>query len=210
MSAHLATQSCLAFSEQLASSAPVPGGGGTAALIGSLAASLGVMAAKLTMGKKKFLPFEQDHRRIIREADALRLRFLELMDEDVDAFEPLSRIYSAKKDLPDYAEKLRLATLEACSAPLAMMKSCCTLISLLEELREKCSALLLSDVGCAALAARCALESASVNVFVNTRTLPDDAQARAYAEEADALLQTFVPRAQAVADSVVAKLREAP
>ena len=69
----LADLSCRAFSEQLFSNAPVPGGGGAAALIGSLASALGAMATNLTIGKKKFLPFEEDHRRIIAEADVLRL-----------------------------------------------------------------------------------------------------------------------------------------
>ena len=72
----LADLSCRAFSEQLFSKAPVPGGGGAAALIGSLAASLGGMAANLTIGKKKFLPFEEDHRRIIAEPDGRRRRCL--------------------------------------------------------------------------------------------------------------------------------------
>ena len=81
---------CTEFVSVLASKSPVPGGGGAAALIGSLAAALGAMAANLTIGKKKFLPFEEDHRRIIAEADRLRLRLLALVDEDAAAFEPLT------------------------------------------------------------------------------------------------------------------------
>ena len=199
--------SCRAFSEQLFSNAPVPGGGGTAALIGSLAASLGGMAANLTIGKKKFLPFEEDHRRIIAEADRIRLRLLTLMDEDAAAFEPLSRVYSLDRSSPGYAEKLMVATLAACKAPFEMMQNCCTLIALLEELREKCSPLLLSDVGCAALAARCALESASMNVFVNTRMLPDCTEAQTLHTKAWAMLEEYLPRAQAVSNSVMDHLR---
>ena len=199
--------SCGGFSEQLSSKAPVPGGGGAAALIGSLAAALGAMATNLTIGKKKFLPFEEDHRRIIAEADVLRLRLLALMDEDAAAFEPLSQVYSLDKNTTGYSEKLTSATLDACRAPFEMMECCCKLIELLEELREKCSVLLLSDVGCAALAARCALESASMNVFVNTRMLPECADAVSLSAGAQAMLEEYVPRAQAVADSVMNYLR---
>ena len=131
----LANLSCRAFSEQLFSKAPVPGGGGAAALIGSLAAALGAMAANLTIGKKKFLPFEEDHRRIIAETDRLRMRLLTLMDEDAAAFEPLSRVYSLDKSSPGYSEKLTAATLTACKAPFEMMECCCTLIALLEAFR---------------------------------------------------------------------------
>ena len=204
----LADLSCRSFSEQLASKAPVPGGGGAAALIGSLAAALGAMAANLTVGKKKFLAYEEDHRRIIAEAGRLRQRMLELMDEDAAAFEPLSRVYSLEKNSPGYAEKLEAATLAACRAPFEMMTCCCAMTALLEELREKCSMLLLSDVGCAALAARCALEAASMNVFVNTRMIPDNAEAADMSVRADAMLRDCIPRAQAVADSVMTILRK--
>ena len=199
--------SCGGFSEQLSSKAPVPGGGCAAALIGSLAAALGTMATNLTIGKKKFLPFEEDHRRIIAEADVLRLRLLALMDEDAAAFEPLSQVYSLDKNSPGYTEKLTAATLDACRVPFEMMECCCKLTELLEELREKCSVLLLSDVGCAALAARCALESASLNVFVNTRMIPENEEAAAMSKKADSMLQEYIPRAQAVADSVMNYLR---
>ena len=109
------------FTEELMSKAPTPGGGGAAALIGSLAAALAAMATNLTIGKKKYLPYEQDHLHIIAETNTLRLRLLELMDEDAAAFEPLSRVYSLDKNAPGYARQLESATLNACKAPCEMM-----------------------------------------------------------------------------------------
>ena len=204
---HLSALRVYQFTEELMSKAPTPGGGGTAALIGSLAASLAAMATNLTIGKKKFLPFEQDHLSIIAETNMLRLRLLELMDEDAAAFAPLSRVYALDKDSPGYADQLETATLNACKAPCEMMDCCCKLISILEDLRGKCSVLLLSDVGCAALAACCALESASMNVFVNTRMLPGCTEAEAMSTKAQAMLEEYLPRARAVADSVMNYLR---
>ena len=143
---HLSALRIYQFTEELMSKAPTPGGGGTAALIGSLAAALAAMATNLTIGKKKFLPFEQDHLSIIAETNMLRLHLLELMDEDAAAFAPLSRVYALDKDSPGYADQLETATLNACKAPCEMMECCCRLIILLEDLREKCSVLLLSEV----------------------------------------------------------------
>ncbi len=199
--------SCARFTEELASKAPVPGGGGAAAMTGSTAAALGCMAANLTIGKKKFLAFEEDHRRIISECDALRLRFLELMDEDAAAFGPLAKAYAMDKNDPSYAETMRTVTIEAAKAPLGMMDCACRLIALLVELEGKCSRLLISDVGCAAVSARAALEAASLNVFVNTRTLPDDPEACAMADKAQAMLEKYVPCAQAVADKISETLK---
>ena len=168
---HLSALRVYQFTEELMSKAPTPGGGGTAALIGALAASLAAMATNLTIGKKKFLPYALD------------------------------------KDSPGYADQLETATLNACKAPCEMMDCCCKLISILEDLRGKCSVLLLSDVGCAALAACCALESASMNVFVNTRMLPDCTEAEVLSTKAQAMLEEYLPRARAVADSVMNYLR---
>ena len=208
MKEQLIHQSCREFSEALASKAPVPGGGGAAALIGALAAALGSMAVNLSLGKKDFLLFEADHRRMLREADSLRRRFLSLTEEDAAAFEPLSRAYSMPKSSPDYAGVMASATLRAAEAPLEMMRCCCRLIALLEELREKASPLLLSDVGCASEAARSALICAAMNVFANTRMLPDNGKAQDLAAQAESMLSEYIPRAQAVSDSVMGCLRE--
>lgn len=207
MPEHLSALQLYEFTEQVTSKSPTPGGGGVAALIGALATALGAMATNLTMGKKKFLPYEEDHRYILAETNILRLRFLELMDEDAAAFEPLSRAYSMEKSDPAYAETIRSTTLAAAAAPFEAMQCCCKLVDLLEDLKGKCSALLLSDVGCAASAARSALESASMNVFVNTRLLPEDEEVRTLAAQAEKMLHEYLPRAQAVADGVMEQLR---
>ena len=207
MTEKLSSMSCAGFSGQLASKAPVPGGGGAAALIGALASALGAMATNLTVGKKKFLCYEEDHRRIIAETERLRTRFLDLMEEDAALFEPLSRVYSMDRNDPAFAGMLRQATLDACRAPFEMMRCSCELIALLEELRGKCSLLLLSDVGCASVAAFAALESASMNVFVNTRTLPEDQEAADIGRQAADMLERWLPRARALSDDVMAALR---
>jgi formiminotetrahydrofolate cyclodeaminase len=112
------------------------------------------------------------------------------------------------KNSPDYAGVMASATLRAAEAPLEMMRCCCRLIALLEELREKASPLLLSDVGCASEAARSALTCAAMNVFANTRMLPDNGKAQDLAAQAESMLSEYVPRAQAVSDSVMGCLRE--
>ena len=43
-----------AFTDVLASSAPVPGGGGASALVGAIGTALASMVGNLTTGKKKY------------------------------------------------------------------------------------------------------------------------------------------------------------
>ena len=194
------------FAARLSSAAPVPGGGGAAALIGALAAALCEMAGNLTVDKGKYAAVEADQKRLIAGAQALRERFLALVEEDAAAFEPLSRAYAMPKDAPDRASALTELTLAACRAPFQMLEGCCELIILLEEMLEKCSRLMLSDVGCGALAARAAMEAAWMNVLVNTRTLPENDEAAELERCGEAMLNAYLPRACAIVERVTETL----
>ncbi len=208
MSEKMIDESCRNFTAVLASKAPVPGGGGVAALVGAFGAALGSMVGNLTLGRKKYAAVEADIKIILEKAESLQRHLLELVDEDAKAFEPLSKAYSLPKDEPERAKTLERVTLEACRAPLEMMKSCCQVIDLLEELLDKGSALLVSDVGCGALCCRSALEIASLNIFINTKTLTDEQIATQLENQADDMLKRYGPKAQKIADAVVFRLRK--
>ena len=85
---------CEDFTNKVFSKDPAPGGGGVAALAGALGIALGGMVCNLTAGKKKYAMYEEDIQRIIKEAEALKVRFLKMMDEDAENFVPLSQAYS--------------------------------------------------------------------------------------------------------------------
>lgn len=207
MSEKLIHKSCEEFSQVLASRAAVPGGGGVSALVGAFGAALCSMAGNLTLGRKKYAAVEPDIRRMLAEGERIQNRLLELVDEDAQAFEPLSKAYSIPKDDPTRAEVLEQVTVGACQAPLAMMESICEAIELLEEMLEKGSAMLVSDVGCGAICCRAALESASLNIYINTKTLANRDTAAQLDGKADRMLETYIPRAEAVAKEVTARLR---
>ena len=158
-----------AFTEALASNAPTPGGGGAAALVGAVGAALGHMVGALTVGKKKYAAVEAELTACMERIDALRLRLLELVQRDADCFAPLVRAYGMAKDDPKRDETLELETLRAAQPPLEMMRAC-----------------------------RDALESAALNVVINTKTLRDRAAADALNAQAEALLQTGVPLAERI------------
>ena len=198
---------CEDFSKELFSKAPVPGGGGAAAYIGALGVSLGAMAVNLTRGKKKFLPFEPEYEQMLTDAELYRKRLLQLIDKDAAAFEPLSKAYSMPKDDPDYAATMRTVTIEAAKAPLEMMRYCALSVDLISRILEKCSKLMISDAGCAAIAAKAALECACLTGVAHTRALEGDEEAHRMAKEAEDLLAEYAPKAQETADEVFARLR---
>ena len=94
-------QTCEDFIEVLASKAAVPGGGGAAALTGAIGIALGNMVGSLTVGKKTYADVEGEIIECKKEADEIAKEFLELMDKDAEAFEPLSRAYGLPKSTPE-------------------------------------------------------------------------------------------------------------
>ncbi|MBP8640081.1 MAG: cyclodeaminase/cyclohydrolase family protein, partial [Oscillospiraceae bacterium] len=129
--------SARSFTEVLASSKPVPGGGGASALVGAIGTALASMVGNLTTGKKKYAEFEDDLQRILAKADELRSKLLSLIDEDAKCFEPLSKAYGLDKSDPSRDEVTENALKFACTAPLAIMKTAAEAIELHAELALK-------------------------------------------------------------------------
>ena len=82
----LAEMNVTEFAKVLASDAPAPGGGSTAALEGALGAALTAMVCRLTEGKKAFAEHRESILEVMAKAEALQEKFLDVMDRDTDAF----------------------------------------------------------------------------------------------------------------------------
>lgn len=203
--------SCEAFLEDLAGSAPAPGGGGAAALVGAAGAALGNMVGSLTVGKKKYAAVEADILILNRRAVALRKRLEGLVQADADAFAPLAAAYKLPKETPEQqahkAAVLETALEGACAVPLEIMSACCEGIALAAEYAEKGSVMAVSDAGCAALFCKAALQAAGLNVSINTRLMADNAHAAALNAQADAMLAEFVPQADQIHEKLTHSLR---
>ena len=204
-------KSCGQFLAELAGKASTPGGGGASALAGAAGVALGNMVGSLTVGKKKYAAVEADIQALNARAEALRGELEALVQADAEAFAPLAAAYGLPKDTPEQAAH-KAAVLEkaldaACAVPLQIMEKCAEGITLAEEYAAKGSVLAVSDAGCAATLCKAALQAASLNVFINTKLMTDRSCAGALDARADSLLNEFVPRADAVFESVMQKLR---
>jgi len=195
-------RSCAQFAEDLASKDAVPGGGGAAALVGALGAALASMVSNLTIGKKKYAAYEDDIRRILEKADNLRQELLALIDRDAEAFEPLSRAYSIPKDDPQREQIMEEALQLACTAPMDIMRAAAAVTELLMDLVEKGSSLAVSDAGCAAVCCKAAVQSASLSVYINTKSMKDRERAAEIEREAEEL----IARCSALADQAYAEV----
>ena len=203
-------QTIEAFIQELSSKAPIPGGGGASALVGALSASLTHMVGALTVGKPKYAAVEAEMQELLNDTEALANRFLALMDEDAEAFEPLAQAYRLPKETDE--EKANKAVLmeaalkSAVQPPLEIMETCAKSLSLIALCAEKGSVVAVSDAGVAASLCRAALEGASLNVFINTQGMQDKAYAESLNTRAKELLVKAGAEAEALFRSVYAKL----
>ena len=196
-----------AFTEELASPAPVPGGGGASALAAAIGVSLGDMVGELTVGKKKYADVEEEIQSLMARAQALRIRFLELVDADAAAFAPLAKAYGIPKEDPNRAQIMEEALKTACSVPMDIMRACAEAIDIIEEFAAKGSKLAVSDAGCGAILCKAAMQAAALNVFLNTKSMKDLSCKAALEEEADALLTKYTDLGDTIYESVANSLR---
>ena len=202
---------CVDFVEVLASKEPVPGGGGASALVGAIGTALGNMVGSLTVGKKKYADVEDRIQELRTSTTKLQDRLLELVEGDAKCFEPLAAAYGlpadSEKQRQEKAKIMEAALRTACTAPIDIMETCCEAIDIIAEFAEKGSVLAISDAGVGAVFCKAALNGASLNVYINTKSMKD----REYAEElnvkCDTMIDTYTRRADEVFESVLARLR---
>ncbi|MBP5262122.1 MAG: cyclodeaminase/cyclohydrolase family protein [Clostridiales bacterium] len=198
------------FLSSLASGDPTPGGGGASSLTGAVGAALCSMVANLTSGKKKYAQYQQDIELILDRAEELRIRLLQLIDEDAKAFEPLSKAYSIPKDNPGRDLILEDALKEACTAPYAILETLSSCADLVSELSVKGSRLAVSDVGCAAAMISAAAKGAVMNIYINTKLMTDEDYALDLNSRSVELVRSIVSKCDDAYDVIAESLGGAP
>ena len=204
-------RTCSQFLAELASKAPTPGGGGTAALVGAAGVALGNMVGNLTTGKKKYAAVEENIQALNAKAETLRKELEALVQEDAEAFAPLAAAYGLPKDTPEQAaDKERVmetALTRAALVPIKIMQKCLEGITLAYSYAVDGSTMAISDAGCAAVLCKAALQAASLNVFVNTKLMTNREFATALEHTAEQLLDAGTSYADEAFHYVNEKLR---
>ena len=194
---------CREFVKVLASDAPAPGGGGAAALVGAIGTALGNMVGSLTVGKKKYADVQDEIIALKAKCDELQKQLLDQVEADEVNFLPLAKAYGIPKDDPTRDKVMEEATIIACSTPMKIMELCCEAIEAIKVFAEKGSRLAVSDAGCGAVCCKAALQSASLNVFINTKSLKN----RPVAEEMNKKANDMLDKYCAIADAIFTNVR---
>lgn len=202
-----------AFLDELASPSPAPGGGSVAALAGALGAALTTMVCNLTIGKKKYSGVEEEMAKVKAEAERLRARFTELVDEDTQAFNKVMEAFTLPKD-SEAQRTLRnaavsAATKEATLVPLEVMKHCIDAMALAQQVASLGNSNSVSDAGVSALMLHAACEGAALNVRINLNGIADREFVGWKSDEVESLLKTSRMMMEETSEMVAAKIRKA-
>jgi formiminotetrahydrofolate cyclodeaminase len=172
------------FLLQLASSAPTPGGGSAAAVMGAMGAALVSMTCNVSIGKKGYEAVEADLLAVRNSSEIWRLRLAAMVAEDVAAFDGLMAAYKLPKATDDDKARRSAAIQEslvrATEVPLDCARACAAVIALARRAAEHGYKGVISDAGVGVLAAHGALRSAALNVYINAPALTDRASADRY------------------------------
>lgn len=202
--------SCRDFVKVLSSKEPVPGGGGAAAVAGAIGMALGNMVGSLTVGKKKYENVQNDILTLKEQADELQQELLDLTAEDARAFEPLSKAYGLPQNTEEEkAHKeaiMEEALKKAALPPIKIMQACCKAIALHQSFADKGTRMAISDVGCGVILCKSALQAASLNVLINTKSMKDRTHAEALNKQVRELSDEYTAMADAIYAQVLSKL----
>ena len=175
------------FLDALAAGTPTPGGGSAAAYAAAMGAGLVAMVARLTIGKKKYAEVEDAMQGILAEAEVLRARLTQAVEDDAAAFETIMQAFKLPKETDAEkaarSQKIQEATLTASQIPLQTAKDAVRVIELALEAARLGNTNAITDGASGAAMAQAALTSAGYNVRINLASLEDTAKAGALLTE---------------------------
>lgn len=198
------------FIDLMASSEPAPGGGSAAALQGALGTALTAMVCALTIGKKKYADVQELITAAQQEAITLKNRYLDVIDRDTEAFNGVSAVFAMPKDTEEQKQARTQAmqtALKACTVtPFEMMQLAYESLKLTKSIVGRSNASAASDLGCAALSLKAAIQGAWLNVLINIGGITDEAFANQYRQEGEALMAQALPLADSIYQEVLSAL----
>jgi glutamate formiminotransferase/formiminotetrahydrofolate cyclodeaminase len=165
------------FLDQVASTAPTPGGGSVSALAGALAAALAGMVCGLTLNKEGKDTATEDLQQSLQEADRLRRELAALVEEDARAYGLVMEAYNTPKGSPQEKKErsaaIQQALEQAARVPLRVMEGAVEALELLPALLESGLPSAVSDLAVASYMAQAAQRGAAANVRTNLSSLKD-------------------------------------
>ena len=166
------------FVDQLASPAPVPGGGAASALSAAFAAALVRMVVALSTGKPKYAAYEASLRRAGDLAARAQDRLLTLADEDAAAYARLAAAFKMPRETAGEQgvrqTAIRTGARDSALAPFQVLQACWDVLAAAESVAGRSNVNARSDTSTAASLAEAAARGAAANVLINLPMTGDE------------------------------------
>ncbi|NLW19367.1 MAG: glutamate formimidoyltransferase [Candidatus Cloacimonetes bacterium] len=206
-SGSLCNLSLEAFADLLSTDAPAPGGGSVAGLCVALSGALSSMVSNLTIDKKGYEEVQDAVREYAPQGQDIKLRALQCIDSDTDAFNALMDAMRLPKKTDEEIAfrdtEIERTTQQAILIPFKTLEIACEAINLAEKVADAGNVNALSDAGVAALTALSAAKAAEYNILINLAGSNDEA----FKADIKARATEIVEGCQGLADKIESKVR---
>ncbi len=166
------------FLEAVSSEKAEPGGGGVAAYIAALGASLSRMVINLTVNKKKYDDVKLELNSINESLHELSIHYLDCIKKDDLAFmkvlDSLALPKTTDEEIKSRNEKLQDSFKYAANIPFELGKKAYDTMEFVEKVIEKGNKDLVTDGIISAMLIRCAVLAAFINVKINLKYIKDE------------------------------------
>ncbi len=178
------------FCDLLSTDAPAPGGGSVAALCTAMSGALTAMVSNLTVDKKGYEEVQEAVLQLAEQAQAIKEKALQAIDQDTDAFNlMMDAMRLPKKTDEEIAlrnAKIEESTQKAILVPFETLELSLAAVNLSQQVAKVGNTNALSDAGVAALTALTGAKAAYYNILINikgitTKTFIDDILSRSAA-----------------------------
>lgn len=194
------------YLDDLASSKATPGGGSAAALTGALGAALVCMVARLTLGKDGYAEVQQEVEELLQRTEGLRVRFQQLMQEDIEAYGRLSDCFKMPRETDEQravrSAAIQARLLDAALVPLDMVERSAELLRYCQRIAEIGNATVLGDVAAGSMLASSAGAGAAWMVRANLRAMKDLEQVNVLGDRLSAALDVITEGSRRVTSIV--------
>jgi glutamate formiminotransferase/formiminotetrahydrofolate cyclodeaminase len=190
------------YVDEVASGAPVPGGGSVAAFSGVLGVALLAMVCRGTIGKRKYKEYEEELKEALQELEDLRGELLHLAKEDSEAFQGVMSAYKTGDE-----KKIEDSLKKATAVPLEVVEKSVKGLGLAKVVGERGNPNAITDVGCGMQQLKAAVEGGIYNVEVNLLSLKDEDFKRDKSTRASEARRTMKALAAEIEDVVKSHLK---
>jgi glutamate formiminotransferase/formiminotetrahydrofolate cyclodeaminase len=207
-SERLIQMSLAAFAHETSSESPAPGGGSISAYVGALGIALAGMVANLSAHKRGWDARWEEFSNVAAQAEALKVKLLQLVDEDTNAFNKIMEAFGlpngTAEEKQTRTEAIRSATKYAIETPFLVMQTALNSMPIIAEMAENGNPNSVTDAGVGALCARTAVLGAAMNVRVNCKDFHDSEFTHDILARVDEMCQkaeNFEKQIRAIVDS---------